>query len=205
MPIDGISIAVDGMADVIEALVSLPGKVGGRRLEDALRRGAQVTVDALRDASPIGPTGNLQRAAAIKTVSYGQGSAVAVVGYRRSGSGGTTSSGGAVRIGPDRAFHQYWIEDGTAVRRLKNGTIASSLAAYGPAGSDYFADRGYGGKAGWSGAVVVFRPKDGELGAIAAQHPMESAWRATRSIAKSEIESNLREALNQACAEVAAQ
>lgn len=94
----------------------------------------------LREVSPVGPTGNLKRAVTSKVVEYGlDGRAVGIVGYRRAGRESSSSAaGGSVRAGPDRAFHQWWLENGTQgrlvmkpadkpytrlghVRRLKSG------------------------------------------------------------------------------------
>jgi hypothetical protein len=72
----------------------------------------------LREVTPLGPTGNLRRAVASKVVQYGlDGRAVGIVGYRRSAKGGSASfGGGSIRVGPDRAFHQWWLENGTKPR-----------------------------------------------------------------------------------------
>lgn len=198
MPFD--RIVVEGVADVIAALAKL-GPAAAKRILPAVKRGATVTLKALEAQTPVGPSGNLKRAAAIKMVKYGVSTAVAVVGYVRSGTGGSASGGGRVRLGKDRAFHQYWIEYGTKMRRLKKQTVASSLVSWGRSGSDYFASRGYGGKAGWSGAVVVFRPKDGNLGRVQPQEPMHKAFAATRSLAKAAITKELEQALNAATEE----
>jgi hypothetical protein len=198
MPIT--SIQVSGGGELVGALMKIPNLVGAKKIKPAVERGARVTVDALRSFSPRGPTGNLQRAADVKAVTYGGGTAVAVVGYRRAGQGATTSSGGTVRLGPDRAYHQYWIEYGTKERTLKKSAVASNFAAFGGNFGDYFEARGRG-KAGWSGAVVVFRPKDGSLGSVEAQHPMEKAWEATKAQAVENIEQELAKALTEAVQE----
>ena len=72
----------------------------------------------LREVTPLGPTGNLKRAVASKVVEYGlDGRAVGIVGYKRAGKGGSASfGGGSIRVGPDRAFHQWWLENGTKPR-----------------------------------------------------------------------------------------
>ena len=72
----------------------------------------------LREVTPLGPTGNLKRAVSSKVVEYGlDGRAVGIVGYKRAGKGGSASfGGGSIRVGPDRAFHQWWLENGTKPR-----------------------------------------------------------------------------------------
>lgn len=74
----------------------------------------------LREVTPLGPTGNLKRAVDSKVVKYSRdGTAVGIVGYRRSGKGGSASfGGGTIRVGPDRAFHQWWLEEGTKQRQI---------------------------------------------------------------------------------------
>jgi len=74
----------------------------------------------LREVSPVGPTGNLKRAVTSKVVEYGlDGVAVGIVGYRRAGRADSSSAaGGSVRAGPDRAFHQWWLERGTKERMV---------------------------------------------------------------------------------------
>jgi len=74
----------------------------------------------LREVSPVGPTGNLKRAVTSKVVEYGlDGVAVGIVGYRRAGRADSSSAaGGSVRAGPDRAFHQWWLENGTQGRLI---------------------------------------------------------------------------------------
>ena len=74
----------------------------------------------LREVTPDGPTGNLKRAVTSKVVEYGlDGRAVAIVGYKRAGREPSASAaGGTVRAGPDRAFHQWWLENGTRPRQV---------------------------------------------------------------------------------------
>lgn len=87
----------------------------------ALRKAIRPAVTRLRDVTPIGPTGNLRRAVMSKVVEYkDDGVAVGIVGYRRAGKAKSSSAaGGTVRAGPDRGFHQWWLEFGTDERPLK--------------------------------------------------------------------------------------
>jgi hypothetical protein len=90
------------------------------RLKAALEKAVVPVVNRLRQITPEGPTGNLRRAIDSKIVEYPlDGNAVAIVGFRRSGRGSSRSAaGGAVRVGPDRAFHQWFLEEGTQPRRV---------------------------------------------------------------------------------------
>jgi hypothetical protein len=89
-----------------------------RIVEKAMIKAIQPVVAALRRITPLGPTGNLRNAIDSKVVRYVfSGNAVGVVGFRRTGSSRSASAaGGTVRVGPDRAFHQWWMEEGTQER-----------------------------------------------------------------------------------------
>jgi hypothetical protein len=86
----------------------------------AIRKAIQPLTQRLRQITPVGPTGNLKRAVSSKVVQYKQdGVAVGIVGYTRAGRGRATSAaGGSVRAGKDRAFHQWWLENGTDERKI---------------------------------------------------------------------------------------
>jgi hypothetical protein len=52
------------------------------------------------------------------------GAAVGIIGYRRAGTAQATSAaGGSVRAGPDRAFHQWWLEFGTQQRVVSKKSV----------------------------------------------------------------------------------
>jgi hypothetical protein len=52
------------------------------------------------------------------------GGAVGLIGYRRAGAAQATSAaGGSVRAGPDRAFHQWWLEFGTQQRVVSKKSV----------------------------------------------------------------------------------
>lgn len=84
----------------------------------ALRKAIKPVVQRLADLTPVGPTSNLKLAKASKVLQYPRdGVAVALVGYRRAASADANSAaGGSVRVGPDRARHQYFVEEGTNER-----------------------------------------------------------------------------------------
>jgi hypothetical protein len=89
-------------------------------LQQALERAIEPAYIRLREITPRGPTGNLLRAANRKTKAYPRdGNAVGLIGYNRSGTGPADSAqGGSVQTGPDRAFHQWWLEYGTKPRMV---------------------------------------------------------------------------------------
>jgi hypothetical protein len=84
----------------------------------AIRKAVRPVLQRLEEITPVGPTGNLKRAAALKVVRYNRdGVAVGLVGYRRAGAAESTSAaGGSVRASKDRAFHQWFVEQGTRDR-----------------------------------------------------------------------------------------
>jgi hypothetical protein len=87
-------------------------------LAEALEKAIYPAFLRLGEVTPIGPTRNLRRAVSYKVKPYPRtGNAVALIGYARAGDGGSVSAqGGTVRAGPDRAFHQWWLEFGTKQR-----------------------------------------------------------------------------------------
>jgi hypothetical protein len=95
----------------------------------AMDKAIKPVVARLRSLTPVGPTGNLLAAVNGKVVRYPRsGNAVGVVGYNQAGRARSRSAaGGRVRRGPDRAFHQWWLEDGTqdrVISRLSNTPYA---------------------------------------------------------------------------------
>jgi hypothetical protein len=95
-------------------------RIAATCLGAGVKRAMETCLSELKALTPRGPTGNLYRAAHIRTKKYtNTGTGVAVVGYRKAGKAPSRSAGGGkVRKGSDRAFHQFWIEKGT-----KNRTI----------------------------------------------------------------------------------
>ncbi len=89
-------------------------------LEAAIEKAIYPAFLRLREVTPAGPTGNLRRAISYKVVKYPlDGTAVGILGFRRAGRGPSESAqGGTVRQGPDRAFHQWWLEYGTQQRQV---------------------------------------------------------------------------------------
>lgn len=117
----------------------LPKNIAARVIGAGLKRAAKPGENALKQVTPKGPTGNLRRA--IKTIvkRYPRdGAAAAIVGYVKAGTGKSKSAaGGKVQKGPDRAFHQFWLEFGTADRYVftqarRGGFVASSYNRLGP-------------------------------------------------------------------------
>lgn len=105
------------MADQIGKLLGdNPEKT--KRMAAVLKKAVVPAEQRLNETTPVGPTGNLKRAIKSKIVEYPlDGVAVAILGYRRTGKARAESAaGGSVMTGPDRAFHQWWLENGTNER-----------------------------------------------------------------------------------------
>jgi hypothetical protein len=118
---------------------TLPEALQAKYVGAAVREAIKPAVARLKQLTPRGPTGNLQRAIASKVVTYPQdGNAVALAGYVRAGKSPSVSAqGGKVRAGKDRAFHQGLLEFGTDQRVISKqspygGFIASSFKSLGP-------------------------------------------------------------------------
>ena len=147
-----ISITVDStdLKQKTEQLRNLFGQDGraglAATLEAALEKAIWPAYLRLREVTPVGPTGNLKRAAHYKTVPYPKsGAAVGLIGYRQSPREPGTATAGSVRIGKNRGFHQWWLEFGTKervvtkladkayqrkghTRRMKSGKVATVKA-----------------------------------------------------------------------------
>jgi hypothetical protein len=102
--------------------VTAPGLLAlSHTLKDALEKAVVPALAKLKQVTPHGPTDNLFRATMSKVKAYPRyGNAVALIGYKRAGTGKSQSAaGGRTRSGPDRAFHQWWIEHGTNDRTVE--------------------------------------------------------------------------------------
>lgn len=117
-----VSAGMPGLKELVDNLGRvLPPEVKMVILAEALEKAIQPAFRRLYETTPVGPTGNLRAARAYKIAKYPPGVAVAILGYRRTGKEATASAaGGSVQVAttnnPDRAFHQWWLEQGTQPR-----------------------------------------------------------------------------------------
>jgi len=124
MAVKGTEITID-MAELQEFSRKLrqflPPRQAASVMGAAMKKAIVPVTRTLRAITPVGPTGNLKRAVTSKVVEYeNSGVAVGVVGYRRAAQERSESAaGGTVRTGPDRAFHQWWLEYGARNRTIK--------------------------------------------------------------------------------------
>ncbi len=120
MAVAGIQISINteelrSLRDNIRAF--FPKKEAAKVIGDAIKKAIQPAFNRLREVTPVGPTGNLRRAVSQKVKPYPRtGVAVGLIGYRRAGSDPSEETAGSVRTGPDRGFHQWWLEFGTKQR-----------------------------------------------------------------------------------------
>jgi hypothetical protein len=123
MAVAGIKIGVqfpelDALRKGLRALGDK--KAASVLLGEALERAIFPAYLRLREVTPVGPTGNLKRAATYKVKVYPRtGGAVGLIGYTRAAKQESRSAqGGDVEAGPDRGFHQWWLEFGTKQRTV---------------------------------------------------------------------------------------
>jgi len=116
--------------DLQQAFKELPKGLRATTQAAAVRRAMLPCVAALKQNTARGPTGNLQRSVAIKSIRYNStGTGVAVVGFTKAGTGKSKPAArGKVRKGKDRAFHQFWIEFGIVDRMQAQQPIARTWA-----------------------------------------------------------------------------
>jgi len=125
----GMAIDFPDIRPLMEELSKFGSNLAAKHLAAAMRRASRPALDALKSETPVGPTGNLRRAVTVKTIAYyDSGNAVALVGYRAAGKGKTAATGGKVQKGKDRAFHQGFLEFGTARRFVKSKTVKGFVA-----------------------------------------------------------------------------
>jgi hypothetical protein len=128
MAVAGISLNINteqlrDLRDRIKAF--FPPKEASEVLGEAIEKAIWPAFRRLGEVTPRGPTLNLYRARSMKVKKYPRnGGAVGLIGYRRAGAEKSESAqGGAVRVGPDRAFHQWWIERGTKERKIQKAVV----------------------------------------------------------------------------------
>lgn len=215
-----IEVSFDDVQQPLAMLRALPDDIANKFLRAALDKAIQPAFTALGNVTPVGPTSNLYRARNKKVVIYRKDRVgVGLVGYNQSGKGSNRAAqGGRVRAGRDRAFHQWWIENGTKPRKIttlantpyqrrsknglvhwvsgQNGYIASSFNGLGP-----FRIRKQGNsfttRPGYPKAFFVKRSQPFEIpatprGGVSGQPPVETAWNRSRS----QVTSVLREELS---------
>jgi hypothetical protein len=233
MAVAGIKVVTD--FPELEKLRTALGNVFGKKemaavLSQSLERAIEPAYLRLREITPRGPTGNLLRAVNRKVKAYPRdGNAVGLIGYNRSGKGDADSAqGGTVQVGPDRAFHQWWLEYGTKPRMVakfsnkpyqrksklgnihwvsgQNAFIASSFNKLGPfkiqrnksRASEEFKTDPPYQKAFFKKSASPIRIPAMRPGGLGGRPPVRVAWEQSQSQVASILEQELGNVLNQA-------
>lgn len=132
----GISIttSIPGLESIRNAFMALPKNLAAKHMAAGLRRAAEKggTLQALKSATPRGPTGNLRRSIAIKSKRYPRtGVGLVVLGFR---------SGRKMNEPYDNTklgYHQGLVEFGTKERfRKTQGNVRVSTGKM-PVGGSY--------------------------------------------------------------------
>lgn len=117
-----VSAGMPGLKELTDHIGRIvPPEVKMVIMAEALEKAIQPAFRRLYETTPVGPTGNLRAARTYKIVKYPPGIAVALIGYRRTGKEASVSAaGGSVQVAttnnPDRAYHQWMLEQGTQPR-----------------------------------------------------------------------------------------
>lgn len=230
MAVAGISVSAD-IAELQKLQQGLRNVFSKREMSTVLKGALEVAIEPalarLEAVTPRGPTGNLLRAARSKVKAYPRdGTAVGLIGYNQSGKGGADSAaGGTVRTGPDRAFHQWWLESGTKPRPInklsnkpyqrksrlgnvhwvsgQNAYIASSYNSLGP--FRMFRDRDGKVRTDPASPKAFFRKSSQPFtipavrpGGVAGLPPVRTAWQRSEGIVVDFLQDELATLLDRA-------
>jgi hypothetical protein len=117
-----------------EQFRQLPKSLASAAIGAAVKRALKPAQEELKRQTPVGPTGNLKRGIATKAKRYPKtGSAVAIVGYRKSGTGKPPKEGTKRRNkASDKTQHQFLVEYGSKPRVTKSGANRGRMPAMHP-------------------------------------------------------------------------
>ena len=112
----------------------LPKSLAAAAIGAGVKRAMKPAQEELKRQTPVGPTGNLKRGIATKAKRYPKtGSAVAIVGYRKSGTGKPPKEGTKRRNkASDKTQHQFLVEYGSKPRVTKGGANRGRMPAMHP-------------------------------------------------------------------------
>ena len=117
-----------------EQFRQLPKSLASAAIGAGVKRALKPAEKELKRQTPVGPTGNLKRGIATKAKRYPKtGSAVAIVGYRKSGTGKPPKEGTKRRNkASDKTQHQFLVEYGSKPRVTKGGANRGRMPAMHP-------------------------------------------------------------------------
>lgn len=114
-----ITFEVDGINAVIRRLDELERRASKRIVRRALSRAAAIVVKAMKQAAPVGPTGNLKR-------SIGRKEKRINAGYMQIAGPRTRFKKQGLKVSGQ---HAYFVEHGTAERAHKSGKSTGRMEA----------------------------------------------------------------------------
>jgi hypothetical protein len=119
-----------------EQFRQLPKSLASAAIGAGVKRAMKPAEEELKRQTPVGPTGNLRRGIATKAKRYTKtGSAVAIVGYRKAGTGKPPKEGTKRRNkASDKTQHQFLVEYGSKPRVTKSGANRGRMPAIDPIG-----------------------------------------------------------------------
>lgn len=130
----GMTFKFPDLPGLAEQFRQLPKSLASAAIGAGVKRAMKPAQDALKQITPVGPTGNLKRGVATKAKRYPKtGAAVAVVGFRKAGSKGPPKEGVKRRNkAADKTQHQFLVEYGSKQRFTKKGASRGRMPAKAP-------------------------------------------------------------------------
>jgi len=129
-----VTLEFPDLPGLAEQFRQLPKSLASAAIGAAVKRALKPAQEELKRQTPVGPTGNLKRGIATKAKRYPKtGSAVAIVGYRKSGTGKPPKEGTKRRNkASDKTQHQFLVEYGSKPRVTKSGVNRGRMPAMHP-------------------------------------------------------------------------
>ena len=130
----GMTLEFPDLPGLAEQFRQLPKSLASAAIGAGVKRALKPAQEELKRQTPVGPTGNLRRGIATKAKRYPKtGSAVAIVGYRKSGTGKPPKEGTKRRNkASDKTQHQFLVEYGSKPRVTKGGANRGRMPAMHP-------------------------------------------------------------------------
>ena len=129
-----VTLEFPDLPGLAEQFRQLPKSLAAAAIGAGVKRAMKPAQEELKRQTPVGPTGNLKRGIATKAKRYPKtGSAVAIVGYRKSGTGKPPKEGTKRRNkASDKTQHQFLVEYGSKPRVTKGGASRGRMPAMHP-------------------------------------------------------------------------
>ena len=129
-----VTLEFPDLPGLAEQFRQLPKSLASAAIGAGVKRAMKPAEEELKRQTPVGPTGNLKRGISTKAKRYPKtGSAVAIVGYRKSGTGKPPKEGTKRRNkASDKTQHQFLVEYGSKPRVTKGGASRGRMPAMHP-------------------------------------------------------------------------